>query len=136
VSGLERKPDGGTLVQLATADAAAEHMPGKQTLTEQLGPGPGAAPPHSAPAHQVAERDGLNAVIPVVARGPDGAVIARWRARGRWVGLLPARYHGTRAPAAWSWSDTAARGRRAVAHRSIGSPPVPSTRVWIRVSWT
>jgi A nuclease of the HNH/ENDO VII superfamily with conserved WHH len=112
VSGLERKPDGVTLVQRATADAAAEHMPGKRTLTEQLGPGPAVTPPHGAPAHQVAERDGLNAVITVVARGPDGAVIARWRARGRWVGLLPAHYHGTRAPEAWSWSDTAARETR------------------------
>jgi len=72
VSGLERKPDGATLVQRATADAVAEHMPGKRTPTdtEQLGPGP----PHGAPAHQVAERDGLNAVITVVVHGPDGVV--------------------------------------------------------------
>ena len=40
VSGLERKPDGATLVQRATADAAAGHMPSKRKLTEQLGPGP------------------------------------------------------------------------------------------------
>jgi hypothetical protein len=60
----------------------------------------------------VAERDALNAVITVVARGPDGAVVAHWRARGRWVGPLPARYHGTRAPWAWSWSDPAARDTR------------------------
>lgn len=71
-----------------------------------------AAPAHAAPVHQVAERDALNAVITVVARGPDGAVLARWRARGHWVGPLPARYHGNRAAAAWSWSDPAARDTR------------------------
>ncbi len=71
-----------------------------------------AAPMHAAPVHQVAARDALNAVITVVARGPDGAVLARWRARGHWVGQLPARYHGSRAAAAWSWSDPAARDTR------------------------
>lgn len=109
---LERKPGAASLVQRATADAV-EPAPGKRTLTEQLGPGvPGAAPGHTAAAHQVAERDRLNAVITVVARGPDGAVLARWRARSRWVGPLPARYHGTRTPLAWTWSDAAARDTR------------------------
>jgi hypothetical protein len=113
VSALDRKRGDQSLVHRATAYAAADNGPGKRTLTEQLGPGvPGAAPEHTAAAHQVAERDALNAVITVVARGPDGAVVARWRARGRWVGLLPARYHGTRAPWAWSWSDPAARDTR------------------------
>jgi hypothetical protein len=112
VSGLERKPGGVTLVQRAATDAAADPVPGKRTLTEQLGPGPAAAPAHAAPVHQVAERDGLNAVITVVARGPDGAVVARWRARGRWEGPLPARYHGSRAAAAWTWSDPAAHDTR------------------------
>ena len=110
--GLEHKPGGSSLVQRATADAA-EPAPGKRTLTEQLGPATTSAPSgHTAAAHQVAERDHLNAVITVVARGPDGAVLARWRARGRWVGPLPARYHGSRAPAAWTWSDPAARDTR------------------------
>ena len=113
MSALDRKRGDQSLVHRATADAAADNGPGKRTLTEQLGPGvPGAAPEHTAAAHQVAERDALNAVITVVARGPDGAVVARWKARGRWVGLLPARYHGTRAPWAWSWSDPAARDTR------------------------
>lgn len=113
MSALDRKRGDQSLVQRATADAAAGNGPGKRTLTEQLGPGgPGTALEHIAAAHQVAERDALNAVITVVARGPDGAVVARWRARGRWVGLLPARYHGTRAPWAWSWSDPAARDTR------------------------
>src|SRR6185295_15739947 len=94
-------------------ECARTVRPGKWTFTEQLGPGvPGTAPEHTAAAHQVAERDALNAVITVVARGPDGAVVAHWRARGRWVGPLPARYHGTRAPWAWSWSDPAARDTR------------------------
>ena len=110
MSGLERKPGEVTLVQ--RLPAAADPMPGKRTRTEQLGPGPAAAPAHAAPAHQVAERDALNAVITVVARGPDGAVLVRWRARGRWVGPLPARYHGTHAPLAWTWSDPAARDTR------------------------
>lgn len=70
MSGLERKPGGGTLVQRAIADAAADHIPGKRTLTEQLGSGLASAPAHAAPAHQVVERDSLNAVITVVARGP------------------------------------------------------------------
>ncbi|HEX8114172.1 MAG TPA: hypothetical protein VF516_40865, partial [Kofleriaceae bacterium] len=84
MSTLDRKRGDQSLVQRATADAASDHGPGKRTLTEQLGPGvPGAAPEHTAAAHQVAERDALNAVITVVARGPDGAVVARWRARGR-----------------------------------------------------
>jgi A nuclease of the HNH/ENDO VII superfamily with conserved WHH len=110
--GLERKPGGSNLVQRATADAA-DLAPGKRTLTGQLGPGvPGAAPEHTATAHQVAERDHLNAVITVVARGLDGAVLARWRARGHWVGPLPARYHGTHTPLAWTWSDPAARETR------------------------
>ena len=73
---------------------------------------PGTAPDHAAPAHQVAERDALNAVITIVARGPDGAVLARWRARGRWVGQLPTRYHGSHSAAAWTWSDPAARETR------------------------
>lgn len=111
MSALDRKRGDQSLVQ--RADAAAGNSPGKRTLIEQLGPGgPGTAPAHTAAAHQVAERDALNAVITVVARGPDGAVVARWRARGRWVGLLPARYHGTRAPWAWSWSDPSARDTR------------------------
>ena len=76
------------------------------------------ASPTSAPAHAVsstppsAQRDGLNAVITVVARGADGHVVARWRARGHWEGALPARYHGQHAAAAWSWSDPAARDTR------------------------
>lgn len=94
---FERKPGGQSRVARATADAATV-APGKQTLTEQLGPGSAAAPPHTATAHQTAERDRLNAVITVIARGPGGAVLARWRARGHWVGPLPARYHGARAP--------------------------------------
>jgi hypothetical protein len=126
VSGLERTSGGGTLVQRATADAAADPMAGKRTLTEQLGPGP-AVPPHAAPAHQVAERDSLNAVITVVARGPDGAGLARWRARGRWVGPLPARYHGTRAPLVWTWSDPAARDTR-LHTRSDGTGGEPVER--------
>ncbi len=110
--GLERKPGGSSLVQRTTADAA-DPAPGKRTLTEQVGPGvPGAAPEHTAAAHQVAERDRLNAVFTIVARGPDGTVLARWRARGRWVGPLPVHYHGSRAAAGWTWSDRAARFTR------------------------
>jgi hypothetical protein len=74
--------------------------------------GPVAAVEHGPTAHQVAERDALNAVITVVARGPDGAVVASWRARGRWVGPLPVRYHGSHTAAAWTWSDSAARETR------------------------
>ncbi len=107
--GLERKPGGQSLVARATPDAAAL-APGKQTLTEQLGHGPATAPAHTATAHQVAERDRLNAVITVVARGPDGAILARWQARGRWVGSLPARYHGSRAPRGLHMAPR--RGRR------------------------
>jgi hypothetical protein len=59
---FERKPGGQGLVGRATADAAI-FAPGKQTLTEQLGPGPAGAPRHTATARQVAERDHLNAVI-------------------------------------------------------------------------
>lgn len=33
-------------------------------------------------------------------------------ARGHWDGPLPARYHGSRAPAGWTWSDPAARETR------------------------
>ncbi|HEX8110388.1 MAG TPA: hypothetical protein VF516_21800, partial [Kofleriaceae bacterium] len=33
-------------------------------------------------------------------------------ARGRWIGPLPMRYHGTRAPLGWTWSDPAARFTR------------------------
>jgi len=127
VSGLERKPGGVTLVQLATTGTVANHIPGKRTLTEQLGPGPAAAPAHAASAHQVAERDSLNAVITVVARGPDGVVLARWQTRGRWVGPLPARYHGTRAPLAWTWSDPAARDTR-LHTRSDGTGGEPVER--------
>jgi hypothetical protein len=125
--GLERQPGGSSLVQRATADAA-DLAPGKRTLTGQLGPGvPGPAPEHSAAAHQVAERDHLNAVITVVARGPDGAVLARWRARSRWVGLLPAHYHGTRTTLAWTWSDPAARDTR-LHTRSDGTGGEPIER--------
>ncbi len=109
MSGFERKPGGTSLVQRSAAAAAPG--PGKRTLTEQLDPA-ATGPAHADPAHQVAERDHLNAVITVVARGPDGAVLARWRARGRWDGPLPVRYHGSRAAAAWSWSDPAARHTR------------------------
>lgn len=123
--GFERKPDGQGLVARATAAAAP--APGKQTLTEHLGPGPVAAPAHTAIAHQVAERDHLNAVITVVARGPDGAVLARWRARGRWVGSLPVRYHGSRAAMAWAWSDRAARDTR-LHTRSDGTGGEPVER--------
>jgi hypothetical protein len=125
--GLEHKPGGSGLVQRATADSA-DLAPGKRTLTGQLGSGvPDAAPEHTAAAHQVAERDRLNAVITVLARGPDGAVLARWRARGRWVGPLPARYHGTRAPLAWTWSDPAARDTR-IHTRSDGTGGEPIER--------
>ena len=124
--GLERKAGGHGLVARGTADAPTL-APGKQTLTEQLGPGLAAAPAHAATAHQVAERDRLNAVITVVARGPDGAVLARWLARGRWVGPLPARYHGTRAAAAWTWSDRAARDTR-LHTRSDGTGGEPVER--------
>ena len=95
---LRHGPDGTGVVQRKPVDAPA--------------PGAATASAHAAPAHQVAERDGLNAVITVVARGPDGSVLARWRARGHWDGPLPARYHGSRAPAAWTWSDPAARETR------------------------
>ena len=111
MSGFERKPGGTSLVQRSAAAADPVSGPGKRTLTEQIAPA-GVAPAHAAPAHQVAERNGLNAVITVVARGPDGAVIARWRGRGRWGGPLPVRYHGSRAAAAWTWSDPAARDTR------------------------
>jgi hypothetical protein len=107
-SGVDRKPGVG-LVQRSPA-AAGDSAPGKRTLTEQLGPG--TAPAHAAPAHQVAERDALNATIMVVARNAAGKVVARWRARGHWDGTLPARYHGSRAPMAWTWSDPAARDTR------------------------
>lgn len=108
-SGVDRKPGAGLgLVQRSPA-GAADVAPGKRTLTSQLGAG--APPPHAAPARQVAERDPLNAVITVIARGPDGAVLARWRARGRWDGPLPVRYHGNHAPlpAGWTWSDPRAQ---------------------------
>lgn len=107
MSGFERKPGGTSLVQRSAAAADPVSGPGKRTFTEQIDPA-GAAPAHAAPAHQVAERDGLT----VVARGPDGAVIARWRARGRWEGPLPVRYHGSCAAATWTWSDPAARATR------------------------
>lgn len=110
MSGLERQPGGGLGVFQRSSTAAVDPAPGKRTLTSQLDAG--APPPHAARPHHVAERDALNAVITVVARGPDGAVLARWRARGHWVGPLPARYHGSRAPAAWTWSDRAARDTR------------------------
>jgi len=109
--GFESKSGAASMVQRSAAAGDPVPGPGKRTLTEQLGPAT-SAPAHAAPAHQVAERDGLNAVITVVARGPDGAVIARWRARGRWVGPLPVSYHGSRAVAAWTWSDPAARDTR------------------------
>jgi HNH/ENDO VII superfamily nuclease len=51
-------------------------------------------------------------VITVVARGSDGQVLARWRARGYWVGPLPTRYHGSHTAAAWTWTDPAARETR------------------------
>jgi hypothetical protein len=125
--GLEHKPGGSSLVQRATADAA-DLAPGKRTLTGQLGPGvSGVALEHTPAAHQVAEHDRLNAVITVVARGPGGAVLALWRARGRWVGPLPARYHGTRAPLAWTWSDPAARDTR-IHTRSDGTGGEPIER--------
>jgi hypothetical protein len=111
VSGFERQQGAPGIVERATIDAAAPG-PGKHTLTEELGPGPAVAPAHTATAHQVAERDRLNSVITVVARGPDGAVLARWRARGRRVGPLPARYHGSRSPWGWTWSDPAASDTR------------------------
>jgi len=119
----------GHAVQRAIAAAAADPIPGKRTLTEHLGPGLASAPAHGAPAPQVAERDSLNAVITVVARGPDGAVLARWRARGCWIGPLPARYHGTRAPLAWTWSDPAARDTR-LHTRSDGTGGEPVER-WV-----
>ncbi len=124
--GFERKPGGQGLVGRASADAATL-APGKRTLTEQLGPGPAAAPTHTAIAHRVTERERLNAVITVVARGPDGAVLACWRARGRWVGPLPARYHGSRAVWAWTWSDRAARDTR-LHTRSDGTGGEPVER--------
>jgi A nuclease of the HNH/ENDO VII superfamily with conserved WHH len=97
---------------LASAEARQHGAPAGQPAPVAAGPATLAAPAHEAPAHQVAERDALNAVITVVARGPDGAVVARWRARGHWDGPLPVRYHGRHAGAAWSWSDPAARDTR------------------------
>jgi hypothetical protein len=92
--------------------AAGQRAPSAQAPIA-AGPGATAAgPAHAAPAHQVAERDALNAVITVIARGPDGEVVAHWRARGRWVGPLPVRYHGNHNAATWTWSDPAARETR------------------------
>jgi hypothetical protein len=102
--GLDKRQ--GASGQRSAAGAAPDLGPGKRTLTEQLGPG---AAPVRTPA--VAER-GLNAVITVVVRGPDGEVLARWRARGHWDGPLPVRYHGARAAFGWTWSDRAARDTR------------------------
>jgi hypothetical protein len=111
VSTYDRHPGTGP-VQRAAAGGAAPAT-GKHTLTGQLDPNvPLRSTPHAAPAHQVAERDALNCWITVIVRGPDGAEVARWRARGRWIGPLPVRYHGTRAPLGWTWSDPAARFTR------------------------
>jgi hypothetical protein len=101
-------------VQALAAAEARSRSTAAQPAPAAAGPGaiPAAAPEHTASAHQIAERDALNAVITVVARGPDGAALARWRARGRWVGPLPVRYHGSRVAAVWSWSDPAARETR------------------------
>jgi hypothetical protein len=105
--GFDRQSSTGAQHGTASASAAPDLGPGKRTLTEQLGPG-------AAPSRAVAEHveSNLNAVIAVVALGADDAELARWRARGRWDGPLPVRYHGSRAPMGWTWSDKAARDTR------------------------
>ena len=106
--GFDRQQSTGA--QHGTASAAPDLGPGKRTLTEQLGPG--AAPSRAVAEHVELNLNAVNAVIAVVARGPDGAELARWRARGRWDGPLPVRYHGSRAPWGWTWNDRAARDTR------------------------
>jgi len=111
---LHQAPD---LVRVVLTEVAARwgNMGVQRTLeaAQRLAASLPAPPAHAVSSTSTSvQRDGLNAVITVVARGADGHVVARWRARGHWEGALPARYHGQHAAAAWSWSDPAARDTR------------------------
>ena len=108
---------------LTAAAAPATPDPGKHTHTARALPrttseagvlGPASTSAHHAAPSEVAETDddhGLNAIIKVVAYGPDGKVIARWAARAHWDGRLPITFHGAHGRG-WTWSNPAARETR------------------------